>query len=69
MKIGTAPTPTLERMRPSRSGRYRPKARGGSDRLFNLTLACRKCNQAKDEGSITSRLLDEACKSQILKAD
>lgn len=25
----------------------RPKARGGSDRVSNLTLACAKCNQAK----------------------
>ena len=25
----------------------RPKARGGSDRVSNLTLACRKCNQKK----------------------
>jgi 5-methylcytosine-specific restriction endonuclease McrA len=25
----------------------RPKARGGSDRISNLTLACEKCNQAK----------------------
>ena len=24
-----------------------PKSRGGSDRLFNLTLACHDCNQAK----------------------
>lgn len=30
-----------------------PKARGGSDRISNLTLACRPCNQKKGSSDIT----------------
>src|SRR5262249_9467509 len=30
-----------------------PKSRGGSDRVSNLVLACRDCNQAKDDRTAT----------------
>lgn len=36
-----------------------PKARGGSDRISNLTIACRSCNQAKGAQCIEDYLKDQ----------
>lgn len=44
-----------------------PKSRGGSDRVSNLTLACRPCNQAKDKLFIQEFLAhDPARRDKIL---
>ena len=37
-----------------------PKSRGGSDRVSNLVLACRSCNQAKDDLSLEEFCPDRA---------
>src|SRR5581483_9096508 len=37
----------------------RPKARGGTDRVSNLTLACEKCNQKKGTQDIIGFLLEK----------
>ena len=42
----------------------KPKARGGSDRISNLTIACTKCNQEKNSQTIEQYL---AHKPELLK--
>ncbi|NES68809.1 MAG: HNH endonuclease, partial [Okeania sp. SIO2D1] len=42
----------------------KPKSKGGSDRVSNLTIACRKCNQAKGNQEIEQFLLG---KPDVLK--
>ncbi|MFI7150731.1 RNA-guided endonuclease IscB, partial [Nonomuraea sp. NPDC050022] len=45
-----------------------PKARGGSDRISNLTLACRPCNQAKNTTPVEQFLQgNPALLARILK--
>ncbi|WP_219534021.1 RNA-guided endonuclease IscB [Nonomuraea guangzhouensis] len=45
-----------------------PKARGGSGRIFNLTLACRPCNQAKNTTPVEEFLRSKpALLARILK--
>jgi 5-methylcytosine-specific restriction endonuclease McrA len=45
-----------------------PKARGGSDRISNLTLACRPCNQAKNTTPVEEFLRSKpALLARILK--
>ncbi len=41
-----------------------PKSRGGSDRISNLTLACRSCNEKKGNKPVEEFL---KCKSDVLK--
>jgi 5-methylcytosine-specific restriction endonuclease McrA len=44
----------------------RPRARGGSNRISNLTLACVPCNQAKDARDVSEFVADPARLSRIL---
>jgi hypothetical protein len=45
-----------------------PRVRGGSDRISNLTLACERCNQAKNATPIAEFLADRpALLARILK--
>jgi 5-methylcytosine-specific restriction endonuclease McrA len=45
-----------------------PRSRGGSDRISNLTLACRPCNQAKGNDSLEAFLVgDRARHDRILR--
>ena len=37
----------------------RPKRRGGSDRVTNLTLSCTPCNQRKDNQPVETFLTDD----------
>jgi len=45
----------------------RPRSRGGSDRVSNLTLACRPCNQAKGNRDVREFVTDPARLARILK--
>ena len=44
-----------------------PRSKGGSDRVSNLTLACRPCNQAKGNRDVREFVKDEARLARILK--
>lgn len=44
-----------------------PKSRGGSDRVNNLTLACRPCNQAKGNQPVEAFLADDPKRLQRIK--
>lgn len=44
-----------------------PKARGGSNRVSNLTLACRKCNQGKGDMPVEEYVTDNSRLARILK--
>src|SRR5690606_548578 len=44
-----------------------PRSRGGSDRVSNLTLACRFCNQAKGNRDVREFVMDEARLARILE--
>ncbi len=43
-----------------------PRSKGGTDRLSNLTLACRECNQSKDNKSLKTFLVGNVNKTKIL---
>ncbi|MBK1734745.1 HNH endonuclease [Halorhodospira abdelmalekii] len=45
-----------------------PKSRGGSDRVSNLTLACRECNQAKGHQPVEAFLADDPKRLQRIQA-
>lgn len=45
----------------------RPKARGGSNRVSNLTLACGPCNQAKDASPVEEFVTDPKRLERILR--
>lgn len=44
-----------------------PSSKGGSDRVSNLTLACRECNLAKGNSDVNEFVRDEARLLRILK--
>jgi hypothetical protein len=45
-----------------------PKSRGGSDRISNLTLACRECNQAKGNQPVDAFLAADPKRLATIKA-
>nr|UZQ22144.1 HEARO endonuclease [uncultured bacterium] len=45
-----------------------PRSRGGSNRIANLTLACRTCNQAKDNRDITEFLAHDPVRLARIQA-
>ncbi len=45
----------------------RPRSRGGSDRVSNLTLACHACNQTKGNRDVREFVTDPARLARILK--
>ena len=45
-----------------------PKSQGGSDRISNLTLACRECNQAKGHQPVDAFLADNPQRRQRIQA-
>jgi len=45
-----------------------PRSRGGSDRVSNLTLACRDCNQAKGNQPVEVFLVNDPKRLQRIKA-
>jgi len=44
-----------------------PRSRGGTNRVSNLTLACRPCNQAKGNRNVAELVKDEARLARILQ--
>ena len=43
-----------------------PRSKGGSDRVSNLTLSCRKCNEKKSSQSLVDFLKDPTKRAKIL---